>query len=104
MKMTHCWCLLATALALGCTTPKQEKFVGITRVSQNGANLYFQAKGQYVVVRALDLTGEPLKQEMDKVMSGLDGAIVNDPKCPLFFGKRGEMFLELGPDGYARAQ
>jgi tetratricopeptide (TPR) repeat protein len=104
MKMIRCGFLVVVALALGCTTPKQEKFVGINRISQNGANLYFQAKGQYVVVRALDLTGEPLKQEMDKVMGSLDGAIVNDPKCPLFFGKRGEMFLELGPDGYARAQ
>ena len=99
--------VLAACLAAGgCTdsTPKTEKYVGVTRVSQNGANFYFQGKAQYAAVRAQDPTGEPLKTEMDKVMTDLDAAVVNDPKCPLFCGKRGEMFIELGPDGYARAE
>jgi len=37
-------------------------------------------------------------------MALLDGAVANDPKCSLFVGKRGEMFIELGPDGYGRAE
>ncbi|HEY7120128.1 MAG TPA: hypothetical protein VH475_26305 [Tepidisphaeraceae bacterium] len=92
-------------LAAGCTnSPKQEKFPGIVRPSQNGSKLYFRAKAQYAVVRSLDPHGPTLAKAMDSVLGDLDGTVANDPRCPLFFGKRGEMFLELGPDGYARAE
>jgi tetratricopeptide (TPR) repeat protein len=97
--------VVAFLFCAGCPAEtKPEKYVDVTRVSQNGANFYFQGKAQYATVRAQDLTGEPLKTEMDKVVTDLDAAIVNDPKCPLFYGKRGETFIELGKDGYPRAE
>lgn len=97
--------LLLGVAQSGCSSPpKQEKFPGVVRVSQNGATLYFQAKQQYAVVRAQDPHGPALAKAMDGIVTQLDGAITNDPKCPLFYGKRGEMFLETGPDGYGRAE
>jgi tetratricopeptide (TPR) repeat protein len=41
---------------------------------------------------------------MDSVMNYLRAAVDNDPKCPLFLGKRGEMLIELGPSGYEQAE
>ncbi|HSI32803.1 MAG TPA: hypothetical protein VK986_04370 [Tepidisphaeraceae bacterium] len=90
---------------VGCApTAKEEKFESIVRVSTNGAKLYYQAKQQYGITRALDLSGPLQAQAMNGVITLLDGAVVNDPKSPLFVGKRGEVFVELGPDGYARAE
>jgi tetratricopeptide (TPR) repeat protein len=90
-------------LALGCT-PRPERFQGIVRVSKNGSDQYYNARNGYLVIRALDMQGPPLKAAMDKVMSSLDGALVNDDRNPLFRSKHGEMFLELGPDSYTTAE
>ena len=98
------WLALALlAMCAGCT-PRPERFVGIVRVSKNGSDQYFNARNGYFVVRALDLQGPPLRSAMDKVMSSLDGALVNDDRNPLFRSKHGEMYLELGPDSYTTAE
>jgi hypothetical protein len=94
-------------LACGCTpgcTPRPERFQGVVRVSKNGSDQYFNARNGYLVIRALDMQGPPLRAAMDKVMSSLDGALVNDDRNPLFRSKHGEMFLELGPDSYTASE
>ncbi len=97
------WCFLF--LAAGCppAPAPPEKGPALVRASQNGGKLYFAGKQQYGLVRAQDLQGPQLAKAMDVVMGCLDGAVTNDPQCPLFLSKRGEMFLELGPDSYDRA-
>src|SRR2546423_262491 len=95
--------LLSTPLA-GCTIKQPEKVVGVNRVSANGAKFYFDAKKQYAEVRAKDLNGPPLAAAMNQVLTQMDGAVTNDPKNPLFVGKRGELFIETGAEGYERAE
>ena len=96
--------LILSSLLTGCAVKQPEKFVGVNRVSANGAKFYFDAKKEYGIVRALDLSGPPLATAMDRVITLMDGAVTNDPKNPLFVGKRGDLFIELGPDAYDRAE
>ncbi|HEY8747712.1 MAG TPA: hypothetical protein VIM11_07050 [Tepidisphaeraceae bacterium] len=90
-------------LALGCTG-RPDRFVGIVKVSKNGAEQYVNSRDGYLVIRAKDMQGPPLASAMDKVMASLDGALVNDDRNPLFRSKHGEMYLELGPDSYTSAE
>lgn len=83
----------------GCTTaPKtsQSRRVGVSLVSRNGVSLFQQAKQRYVKVRARDLQGDELTQEMSNVLKLIDGAMANDPRCVLFHAKQAQMYLESG--------
>lgn len=82
----------------GCKSTASEPRVSknIRLVSENGSQLFYQAKDIYAAVRQQDLQGDAYTAEMDKVLRLLDAAVVNDPANPLFRSKRADIWLELG--------
>lgn len=93
--------LLMLFLLVGCKTTPTEKPSNLTLVSRNGTSLYQKAQSRYAKARAMDLQGPELEKEMSAVLADLDAAIVNDPGCPLFYSKTGDVLAELGQYGKA---
>ena len=89
--------LVFSAVGLGgCKTDPPPARSNLTLVSQNGTELYRKARQHHAYIRVRDLQGKSLGTEMAKVLRWLDGAITNDPKCPLFHSKLAEMQVTTG--------
>ncbi|MEM7203140.1 MAG: hypothetical protein AAF628_22960 [Planctomycetota bacterium] len=100
--------IASVGLLLGltsCVTRRPDPNQNLSEVSQAGIVAYTKAKVAWADAMAKP-AGDPQSRraDLDVVLSHLDDAIANDPRCPLFHHMKGVMFeLKSGPEDFDRA-
>ncbi|MFQ5590062.1 MAG: tetratricopeptide repeat protein [Phycisphaerae bacterium] len=92
----------AAAMLAGTACTPQTKPYDVHQVSKSGAELYRTALELLWKSRARDEQGPERNASLDGVVRRLKAAVSNDPNCPLFHSKLGEVMLDIGQHDLAK--